>query len=169
MSEFHAEITNIVVYDSVLFGRTGDVGRWARRVENRFTLHAWEEAPDGWDSGYINKSRRNAMFPAGSLKESVMGDVRRVGVRHFVTTISVNVPYAMFVIGGTNDIFPTENSRARFKDGSPALYLPPNNGHTRTRHRWVSGQESNNFLQKAGARTARTHRSLQGFVFGSNL
>lgn len=150
-----AYLVDLVIYDSVLFNRTGQVRRWADRVEKKFTYNAWAEAPDGFETGRENKSRQNAMFPAGSLKESIEGEVTRVAPKHLVTTISVNVPYALYVLKGTGDIFPVT---------AEYLYLPPNPGHgTRTRHQWVSGQEANNFLSRAATQTARTHPSLRGF------
>lgn len=179
-----AEITKIVVTDSVLFGATGDVGRWARAVERNFTRNAIEEAPTGATSGRVNKSRANAAYPVGSLKASISGEVTRIGVRHLQTIISVDVPYALYVIKGTGPIFSrsarvpagTRDESGRGIGGQFApigwggdivggMYLPGNPGWGKARIRQhVSGQHANPFLDFAFARTAARHPSLRGMI-----
>lgn len=167
----------VVVTDSKLFNRTGDVGRWAARVEASFTAHAEAEAPTGFGSGRVNKSRANAAYPVGSLKASIHGEVERVGVRHLQTTVSVNVPYAMYVIKGTGPIF---SKSARIPAGEPGagqfapigfgeagMYIPANPGWGKSKIRQhVRGQRANDFLGRAFAATARSHSSLRGFTMG---
>lgn len=176
--------TRIVVTDTKLFNRTGDFGRWAANVERAFTTNAIIEAPTGRDSNRIHKSRANALFPVGSLKASIRGDVDRVAVRHFQTTISVNVPYAIYVLKGTNRIY-SKSARipagTRDADGRPlggqftplgyegafsgGMYLPGNPGWGAARvRRSVAGQSANPFLDRAYAKTARTHSSLRGNI-----
>lgn len=162
-----AEVTRLVIYDSVLFnrvGRPGLIAAWAERVSVRLGMNARIEAPIGTRA---NKSRRNAEFPVGSLAASISEDVDRIGPKHLQIVVSVNVPYATYVLGGTPPVIYARNSYFTLKDGTPAMYVPPNPGYgTRTRHAVVSGQAPNNFLARAAERTARTHRSLQGFVPG---
>ena len=149
-----AYLTKLVIYDSVLFNRTGQVRRWADGVERRFTMNAIEEAPSSLETGRLNKSRANAAFPPGSMKLLIRGDVDRIAPKHLQTTVSVDVPYAMYVIRGTGAIFP----RGEY------LYVPSNPGFgTGTRQKWVRGQEPNNFLARAMDETARRHPSLRGF------
>ena len=168
----HAEITAIVVTDTKLFNRTGDVGRWAARVETAFTAHAIVEAPSSLLSGRPNKSRANAAYPSGSMKERISGEVVRVGPRQLQTTVLVDVPYAMYVIKGTGPIF---SKSARIPKGEPGagqfaplgegggMFLPaqPWVGSKVRQH--VRGQSANNFLGRAFDATARTHSSLRGF------
>jgi hypothetical protein len=170
----HAEMTKIVVTDSKLFNRTGAVGRWAAGVEASFTAHAIAEAPTGFGSGRVNKSYANAAYPVGSLKASIRGEVERVGVRHLVTTVSVNVPYAIFVIRGTGPIFsrsaripagePGAGQFAPLEFGVSGMYIPANPGWGKAKIRQhVRGQAANNFLGRAFDATARSHSSLRGF------
>ena len=163
-----AEIVGIVVTDSKLFNRTGDVGRWAERVNVAFVRHAIEEAPIGTNTGRVNKSRANAHEPVGSLKAGISGDVDRVGPRQLVTTVSSSASYSLYVIKGTSTIY---SKSARTPTGQFAalgpgqgMYLPANpipGGSAKMRQR-VSGQKANNFLGRAFDATARTHSSLRG-------
>lgn len=169
---FQAEIVGIVVTDTKLFNRTGDVGRWAARVETAFTLHAIEEAPSGESTNRVHKSRANAAWPVGSLKANIHGDVARVGLRQLQTTISSDAPYSLYVLRGTGMIF---SKSARVPKGEPGagqfaelegggMYIPSNPGWGRSRIRQrVRGQKPNDFLGRAFDATARTHSSLRGF------
>lgn len=145
------ELVGLVVYDSVLFNRTGQVRRWADSVERRFTLNAIQEAP-------FNKrpNKGPTALPPGSLKASIHGSVTRVGPRHLQTDISADVPYALYVIEGTTGPITATSA--------PYMKLPSNPGYgTRTRLNVVSGQRANNFLGRAAAATALRHPSLRGF------
>lgn len=163
-----------VVTDTKLFGRTGDIGRWAESVENQFTRNAILEAPSSLESGRPNKSRANAAYPSGSMKANIFGEVSRVGVRQLQTLVYVDVPYAQYVIRGTGPVIFAKGARqpagtyeggvavgGRFKEGK--MYLP---GQPRWKSRWrqwVKGQPPDNFLGRAFDRTARTHSSLSGY------
>lgn len=169
---FRYEVYAIVVTDTQLFGRTGDVGRWARRVEAKFTATAKAEAPDGRVSGLIHKSawtkRHQGNHPAGSMKRKISGDVVRVGPRHLQTTIKVDVPYALFVIRGTPARIYAKSARipagqpggGRFTKGG--MFIPGNRGFSANRRQWVRGQAPNNFLGRAFDITAISHSSLRG-------
>lgn len=167
------QTTRMVVTDTKLFNVGGDVRRWAERVETRFTANAIFEAPYGGDSGRFNKSRANAAYPVGSLKGSISGYVSRVGPRHLQTIISVDVPYAIYVLKGTGRIYSKsarEPGSQRFSPigpGQGGLYIPANPaGGWPTSHlrQSVKGQTANPFLDRAFAKTARTHSSLRGFT-----
>jgi len=170
----------VVVTDSKLYGRTGDVGRWAARVEEAYTAHAIAEAPHGGDQpgpgtrgARWNKSFKNEKWPVGSLKANISGEVERVAVRHLITTVTSGAPYSIYVLKGTGmhtggfikAAFP-RNPKGQFTarpKGRWGMYLPRNLGFN---ERWVPavrGQEANNFLERAFAATARTHSSLRGF------
>lgn len=161
----------LVVYDSVLFDVGHNVRRWADAVERRFTANAIAFAPV---NKRLNKSDWYKEFPVGSLKASITGDVDRIGPKHLQTTISVNVPYAIYVIEGTSAIVPTTSPRMKlpFNAGftvlSPRRAFDANNPAEHsdfgkaTYHRVVSGQSANNFLTRAADVTALRHPSLRG-------
>lgn len=163
-----AAITRLVVYDSVLFNRTGHVRRWADGVERRFTANAIEEAPL---NKRTNKSHWDTAYPVGSLKASIRGEVNRIGPVHLETIISVNVPYATYVLEGTGPVI--------YPVVSEYLLLPWNPGFTPRRHGksfegqeegkpsklpMVKGQAANNFLARAQEATAHRHPSLRGLT-----
>lgn len=150
----------LVLYDSVLFGIGHNVRRWADAVERRYTANAIAFAPV---NKRLNKSSWDAEFPPGSLKASITGQVDRIGPKHLQTTISVNVPYALFVIEGTGEIFPKESKWLRLpfnagfghKAGTDEEFVG-----TASLHRSVRGQKPNNFLLLAHEATALRHPSL---------
>jgi hypothetical protein len=145
-------ITKLVVYDSVLFNRTGQVRRWADAVQVRFTANAISEAP-------LNKrplKSRSSTLPVGGLKAGISGDVTRIGPRMLQTDISSSAPYSLYVIKGTGPVI--SPTRKAF------MTLPANPGYGgHQRAKTVSGQKPNDFLTRAGAITARRHPSLRGF------
>jgi hypothetical protein len=156
-------VTNVVVNDTKLFGPTGDVRRWADKVAVKFTVNAKAEAPTGAATGRVNKT---GPFPVGSLKRNIYFEVTRVGPRQLVTTISVQVPYAMYVLKGTGTIYAKRNERGHFPTAEGGLYIPANPGWGKSLMRQrVRGQKANPFLDRAYARTARSHPSLRGFKF----
>lgn len=169
---WRASIEGIVITDTVLFNRTGDVRRWADRVEAAFTRHAIEQAPSGAETGRIHKSRANASEPVGSLKAGISGSVNRVGPRQLETLVYSTASYSLYVLKGTGTIF---SKSARIPAGEPGagqfaplegagLYLPANPGWGKSKVRQrVRGQRANNFLQAAFDATARTHSSLRGY------
>lgn len=172
-----ATVTALVITDSVLFNRTGSVRRWTDRVETAFTAHAIAEAPRGSDTGRINKSRQNAAFPEGSLKNSIRGEVVQIGPKQLQTTVSVNVPYATYVLKGTRGATATlarypagtydANLRpigGRFAPGLRGMYLPANPGWGRSKIvQRTRGQRADNFLGRAYDATARSHSSLRAY------
>lgn len=142
-----ASLTNIVVYSSVLFRHGGTVRRWADSLEREFTRYAIALAP-------VNKRLNKNHGAPGDLKASIRGNVADAGPNQLVTTISVNVPYATYVLHGTTG--PIHGNH-----GQMAL---PDNSFWGTGHRWeVSGQRANNFMLFAAVRTGRTHSSVRGF------
>lgn len=171
MSDYRIEA--IVVTDTKLFNRTGNIGRWAESVNTSFVLHAREMAPSSLLSGRPNKSRANAAFPSGSMKLRISGGVNRVGPRQLETVIYVDVPYAMYVIKGTPALIFSKSARGAAGSGVGGQFLPLEEGvgmylpgqpawKSRFRQR-VRGQRANNFLDQAFNATARTHSSLRGF------
>lgn len=166
---FRAEVTGIVVTDTKLFNRTGDVGRWAEKVKVAFVLHALEEAPVSSGDGQRRwPARQQTSIYPGALRDSIEGEVVRVGPRQLETTVSVNVFYAMYVIKGTNTIF---SATARGEGGQfQSLEGGQQGGMRLPSQAWIGpvvrqrvrGQRANNFLGRAFDATARTHSSLRG-------
>lgn len=155
-----AEITGIVVTDTKLFNRTGDIGRWAERVNLAMVANTKREAPHGATSGRIHKT---SGLPAGYLRANIFGDVQRVGPRQLQTTISSLAPYSLYVLKGTGPIY-VRDARGRFGTAEGGMWLPGNPGWGKGRWRQhVRGQQSNNFFERGFDRTARTHSSLRGY------
>jgi hypothetical protein len=155
-------LSGVVVTDSVLFARTGDIGRWAHRVETSFTAHAIKEAPSGADTGRINKT--DPAYPVGSLRRNTSGSVSRVGPRQYQTDVTVDVPYALAVLRGSRTIY-ARGAGGRFANAEEGMYIPGNPGWGSSR--WAqkrAGQKANNFLERAFTATARSHSSLRGFT-----
>jgi hypothetical protein len=175
---FHAEVTGIVVTDTKLFNRTGDVGRWAEKVNLAFVRHALAEAPVSSGEGQRRWPARaqTSIYP-GALRDSIEGEVVRVGPRQLQTTVSVNVFYALYVIKGTGTIF---SKTARIPAGEPGagqfqeleggqqggMRLPSQPWIGAITRQRVRGQSPNNFLGRAFDATARTHSSLRGYSMG---
>lgn len=166
-----AEITVIVITDTKLFNRTGDIRRWADRVEAAFTAHAIAEAP-------LNRrqNKNRGAPPVGTLKAGISGEVTRVGPRQLQTIIKSEAPYTLYVLKGTTTIF---SKTGRIPKGEPGagqfvpigpeeggMSLPPNFGIKRIYRQRVRGQSANNFLGRAFDATARTHSSLRGYQMG---
>lgn len=171
----NAEIVGIVVTDTKLFNRTGEVGRWAARVEVAFTAHAVEEAPIGSDTGRVNKSSANAGEPVGSLKAGISGSVNRVGPRQLETIVASSASYSLYVIKGTGTIrskSARDTISGQFAPLGPGsgMYIPANPGWGKAKIRQrVRGQSANNFLGRAFDATARTHSSLRGHSMVGSL
>jgi len=142
----------LVLYDSVLFEQGHQVARWAHRLERRFTENAIAEAPV---NKRMNKSPWYSEFPPGSLKASIHGSADRIGPKHWQVVLYIDVPYAKYVLDGTQGpITPTHGKY---------MVLPPNVAFgTSPLHKTVSGQDANNFLQRAHAATAIFHPSIRG-------
>lgn len=136
----------LVVTDSKLFARTGDIGRWNQRVAVNFERYAKERAPV---SKRPNTSHGGA---PGNLKRSLETASTRVGVRHYLVTLS-GPDYMKYVVGGTTGPIVPVSKRH--------LVLPPNPGFgTKMLHSSVAGQRANPFLRFAMARLARRHPSI---------
>jgi hypothetical protein len=154
-----ARITGIVITDTVLFNRTGDIRRWADRVNLAFVANAIEEAPHGADTGRINKT---SGMPPGQLKLGIHGSVNRVGPRQLETIVNSEAPYSLFVLKGTNTII-ARGEGGRFASVEEGMYIPANPGWGRSKMRQrVRGQKANPFFERAFDATARTHSSLRG-------
>lgn len=151
-----ARITNVTVYDSILYNRGHMVRRWAEGVERRFTRYAKEEAPV---SSRPKGPRRN---PPGSLKASIRGDVHRIGPRHLRTEITVGVYYATYVIRGTGPIIDAGGKPMKIWNAYPT----PRESGPYFYRRAVRGQKANDFLGRAHDRTAMRHPSLRGVSRG---
>ena len=166
-------IVGLVIADSVLFNRTGMIGRWAEGINTSFVAHAIAEAPIGSDSGRVNKSRANAAEPVGSLKAGISGDVNRVGPKQLQVVVSSSASYSLYVLRGTGMIFSTasrvpkgEPGAGQFRalESGEGLYIPANPGWGKALIKQrVRGQSANNFFERAFAATARRHSSLRGY------
>lgn len=164
------ELTALVIYDSVLFNRGGQIRRWADRVERRFTTNAQQEAP----------------IRSGELRAGIFGTVNRIGPKHLDTRIYSTAPHTMYVLKGTTGPIMSRRMwgfRSRTgldlpRGGRTAGGLPEmgflrregyllrvraGNGYPQRFAISVSGQEANNFFGRAATATARRHPSLRGF------
>jgi hypothetical protein len=152
-------LVGLVVYDSVLFNTGHNVRRWANAVERRYTANAILFAPV---NKRINKSDWYPDHPVGSLKANISGSVTRVGPKFLQTDITVDVPYAIFVIQGTGDIFPQSGKYLRlpFNPGFSTRTGADAWSGTRSLHTSVSGQAPNDFLSEAHDATAMRHPSI---------
>jgi hypothetical protein len=147
----HAHLKGLVLYDSRLFNRTSNVGRWAASVARTFEVNAIARAPV---NKRPNKSLWYKAYPPGALKASIETSTLREAPKRISIRLDIGVPYATYVIEGTHGpIVPTSREY---------LTLPRNPGFRKRRHFTVSGQRPNNFLSKAAAATARRHPSLRG-------
>lgn len=153
---------SLVLYDSVLFNRGHMVARWAEALQHRYTTNARLRAPVG---ARINKSD---WYPehdyAGALAASIDGFAEKVGPKHWQMIIEFGAPYTIYVLQGTDTIFPSSGKRLR---------LPYNAGFTNERtasdagryslHPSVSGQEAQSgWLEQAHDATAVRHPSIRG-------
>lgn len=144
------ELSGVIVDDSALFGPTGQVTRWVNEVKREVLASTKAVAPSGLKSGRIDKTRRNARYPAGSLAASIKANSAR-GLSSSIQTITVsaNTPYALFVIKGTKSpIFSRRDRLGRFatSEDQRGLYLPAGAGFAEGPKKFVSGQKANNFL-----------------------
>lgn len=152
----------LVLYDSILFQRGHMVHRWAESLQRNYARNAKTTAPVGTR---INKSDwyPDYGYP-GALADSISGEAEKVGPKHWQVLINIEAPYAMYVIRGTDEIFPTSSKRLR---------LPYNAGHTNERrgsdlgrhslHPSVSGQDAQSeWLVTAHDMTAVRHPSIRG-------
>jgi len=149
----------LVIYDSVLYGRTGQIRRWAERIERRFTLNAIQAAP----------------MRSGELRAGIYGYVNRVGVRRLETIIASTAEHTMYVLKGTTGPIMSdelwaqggiEGAIAALPEGESIrgwMRLRPGAGYGVLYRLEVSGQSPQNFFAEAARATARRHSSLRGF------
>lgn len=181
-----AELTSLVIYDSVIFQRGHMVHRWANSVERGFVMHARQEAP----------------MRSGELRAGISGETFKSGPKHWQVHIHSDAEHTMYVLRGTTGPIMSNRMwgfRQRFPNvpgGLPRGGREPiiRNGVTvgyRANMKWmhahgyalrvragngfpqrfalkVRGQESNNFFGRAATATARRHSSLRGFNPGFN-
>lgn len=145
-----AQITGLVIYDSVLFQRGRMINRWASTLARNFERNAQAAAP------YNKRAHKSSGEPPpGSLGRSIRGDADKVGPKIWQVIVSVNVHYAMYVIGGTGPLITSPSG------GDMVLPLNPGRGGRR-RHAVVRGQAPNNFMVTAHRMTALQHSSIRG-------
>lgn len=161
----------VVTYSSVLYRRTGLVGRWAHSLERRFVLHAKAAAPKR----------------SGELAGGISGQVElSPGAHTAEIAIFSAAPHTKYVVGGTTGPIMSRRMwgyRDRTGMDLPRLMRLPGLGTDMVAgHRAgyvlkvragkgfgqhlaisVSGQDANNFFAEAARRTAVTNPSLRGF------
>lgn len=169
--------TVVVIYDQVLYNPGGHVSRWAHAAARSFVRYAKAEAP----------------ARTGELREGILSDVDRVGPRRMIATIESTAPHTGYVIFGTTGPimsrrmwgfrqrtglrFPrggVSGPLAEYGIGEPnltflhskgyALRVRPGKGFPQRYAVSVSGQEPNNFMARAAARTAVRNSSLRGWA-----
>lgn len=171
------EVSAVAINTTQLFIEAGMVGRWTGIVTREVTTNTRSFVPT---NKRLNKSRRNEMWPVGSLKRSIRGYSTQTGQHTRDMTIYSDVPYARWVNNGTYNIV-----------GNPEMYLPPNwsfggkfgsrdtnpegipglgNFKIRTEegtwHRMVSGQRAVSFFQLGYEATRLHHRALGNLQSG---
>jgi hypothetical protein len=179
-------LTKTVVFDERMYSGRGVVDVWLRRLTAAFVLHAKEHAP-------VNKRSNTGHGSPGALMRSIEGDVSRIGARQMTGNVSVNVPYALFVLRGTRSMiyshkgfrfahgldkrltgpFKTVETKkwGEMRRGKKGYFMrlplnPMFRGGNSAYKFQVHGQPANNFLVEGFNATARTHRSLHAFVPG---
>lgn len=157
-----------VLYDEKLYSRGHLVDRWFRLMTHRFGENARESAP----------------VRTGALARGISTDVHNsVATRLLTAHITSNAPYSIYVIRGTHGPIMADRAWARpelhgqvmlWRDTPRGRRLVPIRlkGHWMKLKAWgewpssfqwqVRGQEANNFLAKAWAKTARKHSCLRG-------
>lgn len=170
----------VVMYSSVLYRRTGLVGRWAYSVARHFTLNAKIAAPKR----------------SGELAAGIVSEVELSAAMHTAEmAISSTAPHTMYVLKGTTGPIMSKRlwgfwsrgggqnygrwPRGMNNAGRPDLItgnrmgyvmrLRPGKGHGALLKATVSGQEANNFFGTAADMTAMQHTSLRGFSPGFRL
>lgn len=174
-------LSSIVVYPSVLFNPGADVHRWQVGVTAEVKASVKAMAPPRRSA-----SRWVGRKSSGALNRSIRGTTKRYGPVQLASVVSVNVPYAHFVLQGTafqgrryiySDrgwLFkPMVDAVARrVKKGGKVnedfvemgfyMRLPlANVGGKRPYHLRVHGQAANNFLYDGYNLVAAQHRSLK--------
>lgn len=130
----------VVIYDSVMYQRTGLVSRWAHSVARDFEINAQMAAP-----------KRSGELAAGIYSEVEMSPAAKTAEMAIIST----APHTLYVVGGTTGPIRASSGRR--------MPLPAWGGHSRKAVWSVSGQRANNFFRVAADMTAMQHTSLQGF------
>lgn len=165
-----AELSAIIVTDEVLFTDAGSIGRWRTSVASQMTRNSKAAAPV---NSRVVKSRANAAYPVGSLRNLISTHTRNVTLRQFEIVTESRAPYSLYVIKGTSTIYAKsarvpagtrEGGRfAPIGKGLGGMYVPPGHGMGAMFRRQVRGQKANNFLAAGFDRTAARHSSLRGY------
>lgn len=165
-----AILVRTVVFDQQLYRGNGDVHRWCRKITDRFGREASEAAP----------------VRTGELAEGIITNTRQTGERQVEGTITSTAPHTMYVLRGTTGpIMSNRGWRNRAQGPMKVVWkgkgskrkqiIIRNKGYMKLNtadappgtpiatFKWeVSGQDANNFLATAWARTARDHRAIRG-------
>lgn len=148
---FSASVGPVVMFDQRLWGPSEQGGRWAMRLARNLSRNVKAAAP-------VNKRPQKTAMPAlyggppGHLKRSIEFSHTRL-YRGATISVSVDAPYAMYVLKGTDRIYAK----------NPKGMLLPINGFWRLRHHTVSGQAANNFFERGVNATIPLHPSLSGY------
>ncbi len=178
-----SELVILEVNPFPLFGPIGDVNTWFRDRAISLEARGKREAPNGANSGRINKSNYNKDEPVGSLIASVSAESSRVGPLQMELILRADASYAVYVIKGTSTIraksarVPRGETRVlpngriakggTFAPGERGIYLPPNLGYKGgVKVQSVSGQRANDFLSRAMSIESATHPALFGYRLG---
>lgn len=150
-----------VVTDAVLYTPAGSVGRWVSSVERTMQRNAVLQAPNGAQTGRINKT---SGFPPGYLQASISSSVLRAGPRRFNIEVRADAPYAYYVHEGTSTIY-ARTALGTFRTNEEGMFIPGNPGWGRSRRAArVRGQAANPFFDRAFRATSTQHPSLKGYV-----
>lgn len=176
-----AGFTSLVIYDSRLFNPGSLVSRWAGRVKRRFEEHAIQEAP--MRSGELKAGIHGESFRAGTkhwevhihsdaphtlyVLEGTTGPIMSNRLWAMRTT-KPHIPFG--IPRGGRIMRPDGTMRGVdmrwLHSHGYAMRLRPGGGFPGGFALTVSGQDANNFMARAAARTAVTNRSLRGFTPG---
>lgn len=157
-----------ILYDEKLYSKGHLVDRWFRLMTHRFEENAEASAP----------------VRTGKLAAGITADVyNRPSTKLLTAYITSNAPYSLYVIRGTTGPIMADRAWARPElNGQVMLWRDTPRGRRkvpiRLKGHWmrlkpgagwpkifayqVRGQEANNFLAKAWAKTARRHSCLRG-------
>jgi len=181
-----AVFTVIELHPGTLFDSDGVVRRWMVKVTAETKAASKAKAPPRRHAPSKRWPNRRGK---GLLNKSIRGTVSRTGPLQNVGVVSVNVPYAKYVLGGTaaqgtryiyrNYARRAEAAKiaARVKSGGAALRpgesgkglymklpLPNPAGGTRRLYVRVHGQQANNFLFDGYNEMARVHEAFHPFA-----
>lgn len=161
-------VHGLVLYTGVLFAPGGLVSRWGEGIEFELLRHIGEAAP-------VNKrpNKGRSAPPVGTLKASINANLTHAGKTLHIEVAS-DATYSLAVLRGTGTIFAktaripkgfTGAGRFRIPGPGSGMYLPANPGHGKSKFvQQVSGQTSNNFMQRGVDRVAVSHPSLRGMT-----